>query len=81
VSSLLFAPTDAALANLAAEGVRTGVVRTGDVMFDVVERHREAIASRAGEVCRHHGLTRGGFAFATVHRAENTDTQHAGPAS
>jgi UDP-GlcNAc3NAcA epimerase len=74
VSSLLFSPTDAALANLAAEGVRSGVVRTGDVMFDVVEKHREAIVSRAGEVCRHHGLTRGGFAFATVHRAENTDT-------
>ena len=74
VSTLLFAPTDAALANLSAEGVRAGVVRTGDVMFDVVEQHRDAIASRADEVCRHHGLTRGAFAFATVHRAENTDT-------
>ena len=74
VSTLLFAPTDAALANLSAEGVRAGVVRTGDVMFDVVEQHRDAIASRADEVCRAHGLTKRGFAFATVHRAENTDT-------
>jgi UDP-N-acetylglucosamine 2-epimerase len=74
VSTLLFAPTAAAVGNLAAEGLSTGVVRTGDVMFDLVEQHRPAIKAKAEGVCRARGLTPGGFAFATVHRAENTDT-------
>ena len=74
VSTLLFAPTAAAVANLAAEGLREGVVRTGDVMFDVVEQHRKAISEKAREVCRARNLESGSFAFATVHRAENTDT-------
>ena len=75
VSSLLFAPSDTALANLAAEGVRTGVIRTGDVMLDVVEQHREAIRCRADEACAQLGVSRNGFAFATVHRPENTDSE------
>lgn len=75
LSTLLFAPTEAAVANLAAEGLSDGVVRTGDVMFDVVEQHRPEIAAKAGEVCRALGLEPRGFAFATVHRAENTDNE------
>jgi UDP-GlcNAc3NAcA epimerase len=74
VSTLLFAPTAAAVEHLAAEGLRAGVVRTGDVMFDVAEQHRPAIKAKAEEVCRARGLQPGGFAFATVHRAENTGT-------
>ena len=75
LAALLFAPTDAAVANLAAEGIGTSVVRTGDVMFDVVERHRPAITAKSGEICRELGVTPRGFAFATVHRAENTDNE------
>ena len=73
IAALLFAPTDAAVANLRAEGIVDGVVRTGDVMLDVVEHHRQAIAAKALGLCRELGLTTRGFAFATVHRAENTD--------
>jgi len=73
VSALLFAPTDAAVANLRAEGIMDGVVRTGDVMLDVVQRHRPAIEAKAAALCRDLGLAERGFAFATVHRAENTD--------
>jgi UDP-GlcNAc3NAcA epimerase len=74
LSAVLFAPTAAAVANLAAEGIIDSVVRTGDVMFDVVERHRPAILVKAVEMCREYGLAAREFAFVTVHRAENTDS-------
>lgn len=73
LSSLLFAPTDAAVRNLEAEGIRRDVIRTGDVMFDVAERYRDAIASRAAAACAEMSVAPRTFAFATVHRAENTD--------
>jgi UDP-N-acetylglucosamine 2-epimerase len=73
LSDLLFAPTAAAVANLKAEGITNAVVQTGDVMFDVVERFRPAVADKADQMCRDLGVSKRGFAFATVHRAENTD--------
>lgn len=74
LSTVLFAPTTAAMENLAREGLREGVVRTGDVMFDVFEQHRNVIETQADEICSELGLSRKGYAFATVHRAENTDS-------
>jgi UDP-GlcNAc3NAcA epimerase len=73
LSRLLFAPTDAALANLRAEGIAEGVVRTGDVMYDAAVVFREAVGELATEVPARFGVEAGAFAVATVHRAENTD--------
>jgi UDP-GlcNAc3NAcA epimerase len=75
LAELLFAPTDAAVANLAAEGLVAGVHRSGDLMCDIVERYRPAVAERAEGICRELGVAPRGFAFATVHRAENTDAE------
>ena len=70
-----FAPTPAAVANLAAEGVDEGVHLVGDVMRDLAARTLETIREPAvlGEVAADAGveLRPGGFLFATVHRAEN----------
>lgn len=72
VSALLFCPTRAAVANLAREGITRGVHHTGDVMFDAtLDAARRARASAT--VRDRLGLTSGGYAVATVHRAENTD--------
>ena len=77
LSRWLFAPTPAAVANLAAEGVTEGVLQVGDLMQDLAARiGREvsdpaALAAVAGELGL--PLTQGGYAFATVHRAENRD--------
>ncbi len=77
LSSWLFAPTPAAVANLAAEGVTDGVHEVGDLMQDLAGRvGREvgdpsALASVAGALGL--PLAPGGYAFATVHRAENRD--------
>ena len=47
-------------------------VRTGDVMFDVA-LHYGALAGDGGALLAQLGLGAGGYALATVHRAENTD--------
>jgi UDP-N-acetylglucosamine 2-epimerase len=67
-----FAPTEAAVANLASEGLIEGVHLVGDVMRDLAARQLSrvrdisALAGVAGG-----GLRTGEFLFATVHRAEN----------
>jgi UDP-GlcNAc3NAcA epimerase len=67
-----FAPTEDAVANLAAEGLTSEVHLVGDVMRDLAARElsrvhdASALAGMAGG-----GLRTGEFPFATVHRAEN----------
>lgn len=73
LSSLLFAPTETAVRNLANEGI-TGehVVTCGDVMHDATLAAREIAASRSDALDRL-GLEPGRYILATVHRAESTD--------
>jgi len=70
-----FAPTETAVANLAAEGLRDGVHLVGDVMRDLAARTLEHIRdpSALASVAETVGVTlrSGAFLFATVHRAEN----------
>ena len=72
VSQLLFCPSETAIANLAAEGVTKGVHLVGDVMYEALmcavthARNKSDIMDRLG-------LVPGGYALATIHRAENTD--------
>ena len=73
VADILFAPTDAAMKNLAAEGLERQSIQTGDVMLDTVTLFRERVGSMAGTVLGRLGVTPGEFFVATVHRAENTD--------
>jgi UDP-N-acetylglucosamine 2-epimerase len=77
LSSWLFAPTPAAVDNLQAEGIRDGVRLVGDLMQDLASRF--ALDVRDPSVLADIGaalrlpLAPGGYAFATVHRAENRD--------
>ena len=75
LSHWLFAPTPAAVANLATEGITAGVLQVGDLMFDLAARVSaevkdpavcDAIATRLNLP-----IATGRFLFATVHRAEN----------
>jgi UDP-GlcNAc3NAcA epimerase len=80
-----FAPTPAAVANLAREGIVEGVVEVGDLMQDLASRISASIRSpaalrEADEAVRAAGaesfavpLRPGGFIFATIHRAENRE--------
>jgi UDP-N-acetylglucosamine 2-epimerase len=67
VSDLLFCPTRAAVANLRAEGLRRGVHRTGDVMYDAIRQNLARARRRPAVV---EGRS---FFLATIHRQENTD--------
>ena len=75
LSRWLFAPTPAAVANLAAEGIREDVVLVGDLMQDLAARvaaeiREPAVLGAIGGTVGH-ALTPGGYLFSTVHRAEN----------
>ena len=72
VSSVLYCPTNAAVENLALEGITVGVEWVGDVMYDVA-LHAWRRARAESNIVETLGLTDGAFAVATVHRAENTD--------
>lgn len=72
VCELLFAPTDAAMANLGREGITAGVHRTGDVMYDAAQLFMD-VARERSDILKRLALPPGGYVLATVHRAENTD--------
>ena len=83
LSRWLFVPTPAAVANLATEGITQGVHLVGDLMQDLAARvsaevrDGEAVPAGIGERLGLDlgpaGLRPGGYAFATIHRAENRD--------
>ncbi len=67
VSRWLFAPSDVARAQLAAEGIVSGVHIVGDIMLDVVRLY----AGKAGPApC---DFAPGRYFLCTLHRAENVD--------
>ena len=72
VSTLLFCPTRAAVANLAAEGVTRQVHAVGDVMYDATLGAIGTALARS-RILGTLGLAAGGYAVATLHRAENTE--------
>jgi UDP-N-acetylglucosamine 2-epimerase len=77
VSRWLFAPTPAAVSNLAAEGITSGVLEVGDLMLDLATRVIEEVRNPAVLATIGLGLgvavSPGRFLYATVHRAENRD--------
>jgi len=72
VSQALLCPSQTAVDNLAAEGIRTGVHLIGDVMADAFMAAAEN-ARQASRVLEDLKVRAGQFVLATVHRAENTD--------
>lgn len=72
LSALLFCPTVTAVANLAGEGITSGVHAVGDVMFDTTLAAIERARTRSTILAREK-LEPKGYAVATIHRAENTD--------
>ncbi|MCR2804340.1 non-hydrolyzing UDP-N-acetylglucosamine 2-epimerase [Paenibacillus soyae] len=73
MSSLLFCPTDEAVANLEREGIREHVHMVGDIMYDAVLAFLP-IAREKSDILTRLGLSPRQYAVATVHRNENTDS-------
>jgi len=75
LSTWLLAPTPTAVANLAAEGIVAGVTLVGDLMQDLAARMLSGIRDRSVlEGIDPPGLHPGGYLFATIHRAENRES-------
>jgi UDP-N-acetylglucosamine 2-epimerase len=72
LASMRLCPTEAAMENLAREGLAGGSHRVGDVMCDVLRAHEDEARARFAE-WRRQGLTPGGYGLVTLHRASNTD--------
>jgi UDP-GlcNAc3NAcA epimerase len=72
LSSLLFCPTERAVANLAKEGVREGVHQVGDVMYDATLEMVEA-SQAAATFLDTMKLRPRTYLLLTLHRAENTE--------
>ncbi len=73
LADLLFAPTPAAVENLAREGIPPERVHlTGDVMYDAA-LHFGRKADEGDSPLDRLGLKPGRYVLATVHRAENTN--------
>lgn len=83
ISDILMCPTQTAVDNLKKEGITSGVVNTGDIMYEAVLRNiniskqkysngvwSEEIVSENRKLKQ---LTDKDYYLATIHRAENTD--------
>ncbi len=69
-SALCFAATLESVANLEREGIREGVIFSGDVMLDLFLQTRERVRAT---LPLPEGLEPGRYVLATVHRPRNTD--------
>jgi UDP-GlcNAc3NAcA epimerase len=73
VSTLLFAPTEAAVKHLQREGVdETAIKYVGDVMYDAALFYGDKAEAKLA-LLKELGLSAKGYILCTVHRAENTD--------
>jgi UDP-GlcNAc3NAcA epimerase len=70
LSTLLFCPTDVAVANLAAEGITEGIHQVGDVMYDANLR-LAALARERSRSLERAGVEPGGYLVLTLHREAN----------
>lgn len=71
VASLLCAPTRTAMQNLKHEGLLSRSVQTGDLLYDCFLMFRDRAKKT---ILAQLGLQPGTYALATLHRAENTDS-------
>ena len=71
-SALLFCATRSSVENLEREGIRDGVIFTGDVMLDLFLSMRDR-AREESTILEELDLEPGGYLIGTVHRPRNTD--------
>ena len=72
LSSVLLCPTEAAVGNLACEGITQGAFKTGDLMNDAALL-ATGLAEKHSTILKRLNLEPHTYGVATIHRAENTD--------
>ncbi|EWT07535.1 UDP-N-acetylglucosamine 2-epimerase [Intrasporangium chromatireducens Q5-1] len=73
-STVLYAPTDIAMSQLAREGLGERAVKVGDIKTEITFAVRDQVANQSVELPRQIDAD-GPYYVATIHRAENTDDQ------
>jgi len=73
ISSLLFCPTAQAITNLRAEGIKKGIVRSGDLMYELIDQSQRKIVGNAN-VLKRYGVEKRNYILITMHRAGNVDS-------
>ena len=73
ISTYLFCPTSKAVESLRREGIDKGVYEVGDLMYDSLLAMLDLARRDETGVLSRHGVERGAYYLATVHRAGNTD--------
>jgi UDP-N-acetylglucosamine 2-epimerase (non-hydrolysing) len=74
LSQLLFCPTVQSIKNLKSEGIRQVIVRSGDLMYELLAAARSTIV-RNTRMIKMHRLVPKEFLVMTMHRAENVDRE------
>ncbi len=74
ISTYLLCPTKTAVANLAQEGIKKGVLNVGDVMFDAALYFSER-SMLYNTIINKLGFLKDEFVLVTCHRQENTDVE------
>ena len=73
LSNLLLCPSEAAIANLALEGISRNVHLVGDVMLDALNWAIQRSSGAEEAFLSRFGLQKKHYLIATLHRSENTD--------
>ncbi len=74
ISNILFCPTKVAIENLKNEGIKRGIVRSGDLMYELIDVNRRRIATNK-KVLAMHELEADRYYFITMHRPANVDSK------
>jgi UDP-N-acetylglucosamine 2-epimerase len=72
LSDLLFYPTPTARKNLLGEGLTKGLIRSGDLMYEILDAQIKHIKSNR-EIFSKYDIEEGNYFLITLHRAENAD--------
>lgn len=73
LSNLLFYPTPSSRKNLVAEGIKRGLIPSGDLMYEILDSCRGS-RKTSKQLLRRYDLKAEQFILVTLHRAENSDS-------
>lgn len=72
LSTLLFYPTPTARKNLLGEGLTKGLIRSGDLMYEILDAQSKSFIGE-GKLLDQYDIVEGDYFLITLHRAENAD--------
>jgi UDP-N-acetylglucosamine 2-epimerase len=75
ISSLLFCPTPQSIKNLKKEGIKNGIIHSGDLMHELINSYKHKISANR-IILKKFGVAPKKFILLTLHRAANVDDRN-----